>query len=229
MRLVSVVTRMRPPRPITMRHSASRSSTWRSTGRTSVTGSISPVGRITCSANTPCTRSISHGPGVALTMDGLRPEALPLLELQRPVVEAGRQPEAELRQDGLARMVAPLHAADLRHGDVALVDDQQRVLGQVLEQRRRRIALLAAREVARVVLDSLAGAGGLDHLEVEGAALLQALGLQQLAAGGELRRAAASARCLMQDRRLVERRARRHVVAVGIDVDLVELAGASRR
>ncbi len=121
-------------------------------------------------------------------------------------------------------MVAPLHAADLRHGDVALVDDQQRVLGQILEQRRRRIALLAAGQVARVVLDSLAGAGGLDHLQVEGAALLQPLGLQQLAAGGELVEPLLQL-LLDQDRRLVERRARRHVVAVGIDVDLVEIAG----
>ena len=67
MRFVSVVTRTRDPRCVVTRISASRSSTWCSTGRTSVTGSISPVGRITCSANVPPVRSISHGPGVALT------------------------------------------------------------------------------------------------------------------------------------------------------------------
>ena len=67
MRLVSVVTSTRPPRATASRHSASRSSTWPSTGRISVTGSISPVGRITCSAKPPPVRSISQGPGVALT------------------------------------------------------------------------------------------------------------------------------------------------------------------
>src|SRR3712207_8751599 len=40
-------------------------------------------------------------------------------------------------------------AADLRHGDVALVHHQQRVLRQVLEQGRRRLARVAAGEVAR--------------------------------------------------------------------------------
>jgi fructoselysine-6-P-deglycase FrlB-like protein len=44
-------------------------------------------------------------------------------------------------------MVAARHAADLRHGDVALVDEQQRVLGQIFEQRRRRLARQAAGNV----------------------------------------------------------------------------------
>ena len=54
-------------------------------------------------------------------------------------------------------------------GDVALVGEDEGVVGQVLEQGRRRLAGLAAGEVARVVLDAVAGARGLDHLEVEGA------------------------------------------------------------
>jgi hypothetical protein len=36
-------------------------------GRTSTSGSIRPVGRITCSTTTPCTFSISYSPGVAET------------------------------------------------------------------------------------------------------------------------------------------------------------------
>ena len=44
-----------------------RSSTWCSTGRTMHVGSIRPVGRITCSTNTPPVRSSSQGPGVAET------------------------------------------------------------------------------------------------------------------------------------------------------------------
>jgi hypothetical protein len=55
------------------------------------------------------------------------------------------------------------------------------VVGEVFEQGRRRLAGLAAGEVARVVLDAGAGAGGLHHLEVEVGALLEALRLEQLA------------------------------------------------
>ena len=64
---------------------------------------------------------------------------------------------------------------------MALVDEDQRVVGDVFEQRRRRIAGLAAGEIARIVLDAGAGAGGLQHLEVEAGALLQPLGFEQAA------------------------------------------------
>ncbi len=49
------------------RHSAIRSSTWLSIGRIRQTGSIRPVGRITCSTKAPPVCRISHGPGVAET------------------------------------------------------------------------------------------------------------------------------------------------------------------
>ncbi len=78
----------------------------------------------------------------------LRPQRLPFLELQRPVVDRRGQAETELSQHALAVEVAAEHAADLRHGDVALVDDQQRVLGEVFEQGRRRLAGTAAGEIA---------------------------------------------------------------------------------
>ena len=65
---------------------------------------------------------------------------LELVEAQRPVVERRRQAEAVVDQVLLARAVALVHAADLRDGDVALVDDHQRVARQVVDQRRRRLA-----------------------------------------------------------------------------------------
>ena len=70
--------------------------------------------------------------------------------------------------------------------DVALVGEDDGVVGDVLEEGRRRLAGLAAGQVARVVLDAVAGAGGLEHLEVEVGALLEALGLEQLALRDEL-------------------------------------------
>ena len=128
-----------------------------------------------------------HLPGAGRGGDvhRLRPHRLPFLEAQRAVVEAGRQAEAVFGERRLAAEVAAVHAADLRHGDVGLVGEDQRVVGQVLEQRRRRLARLAAGEVARIVLDAGAGAGGLQHLQVEQGALLQPLRLQQAAGGVE--------------------------------------------
>ena len=69
---------------------------------------------------------------------------------------------------------------------MAFVDDQQRVLGQIFEQRRRRLARLAARQIAGIILDAGAGAGRLDHLDIELRALLQPLRLQQFALGVKL-------------------------------------------
>ena len=61
-----------------------------------------------------------------------------------------------------------------------LVDEHQRRRRQVVDERRRRLARLAARQVARVVLDALAVADLGHHLEVEARPLLDALRLDQL-------------------------------------------------
>ncbi len=111
--------------------------------------------------------------------DGLRPHRVPFLEPQRAVVHAGGQPKTVFGQRRLAPVVAAVHAADLRDGHVALVAEDQGVVGQVLEQGRRRLAGPAAGEVARIVLDAGAGAGRLQHLEVEDGALLEPLRLEQ--------------------------------------------------
>ncbi len=62
MRLVSVVTSTRSLRATRRLISDSRSSTCVAAGRTSSTGSTSPVGRTTCSTTCPaCVRSYSAG------------------------------------------------------------------------------------------------------------------------------------------------------------------------
>ena len=61
---VSVVTRARSPRSVSCRISSIRSSIWPSVGRTSIDGSTTPVGRISCSTIRSL-RSSSYGPGVA--------------------------------------------------------------------------------------------------------------------------------------------------------------------
>ena len=113
---------------------------------------------------------------------------------------------------------------------MALVDEDQRVVGQVLEQGRRRLAGAAPGEVTRVILDAGARAGRLDHLDVEAGALLQALCLEETAGSGELIEAELE---LLADalHRLGQRRPRRDVVRVGVDLHRLELAvgGAGQR
>ena len=101
---------------------------------------------------------------------------------------------------------------------MALVDEQQGVVGDVFEEGRRRLARAAAGEVAGIVLDAGAGAGGLDHLDVEGGALLQPLRLEQLAVGDQPVEADLELVLDAVDR-LAQRRARGDVVAVGVDLD----------
>ena len=131
-----------------------RSSTWSSTGLISTGGSISPVGRITCSAKTPPVCSSSHGPGVAETATVCgRIASHSLKRSGRLSMQEGRRKPYSASVD-LAAMVAARHRADLRHRLVALVDEQQGVFGQVFEQGRRRLAGQAAGEEAAVILDA---------------------------------------------------------------------------
>jgi hypothetical protein len=60
-------------------------------------------------------------------VDELRDALLELVEAERSVVECGGKAEAVLDERDLARAVALVHAADLRHRDVGLVDDAEHV------------------------------------------------------------------------------------------------------
>ena len=118
-------------------------------------------------------------PGRRRDMHGLGPHRVPFLEPERPIVHARRQAEAVFGQRRLAPIVAAIHAADLRDGDMALVGEDERVVGQIFEQGRRRLAGPAAGQIARIVLDAGAGAGRLQHFEIEQGALLEPLRLEQ--------------------------------------------------
>ena len=86
-----------------------------------------------------------------------------------------------LHQRHLAVVVAEVHAADLRHRDVRLVDEQQEIVGKEAEQRVGRRARRPPAQRPAVVLDARAVAHLLHHLDVEARARAQAMGLQQLA------------------------------------------------
>jgi len=96
---------------------------------------------------------------------------------------AGRQAEAVFDEGFLARPVAAVHAADLRHGHVALVDKQQPVVGEVVQQGGRCLAGGATGQVPRIVFDAGAEAHFTEQLQVVHRALLEALGLEELVVG----------------------------------------------
>ena len=156
--------------------------------------------------------------------DRLRAHGVPFLELQRAVVHAGGQAEAVFGQRAFAPEVALVHAADLRHGDVGFVGENDGVVGDEFEQGGRRLARRAAGQIARIVLDAVADAGGFQHLEIEIGALLEPLRLEQFALVHQLVEPHFQL-FLDADDRLLHRRLGRHVVRVGVDADLVERAG----
>ena len=141
---------------------------------------------------------------------------------ERAVVHAGGQAETVFGQRRLAAEVASEHSADLRYGDMTFIGEYQRIVGHIFEQGRRRFAGAAAGEIARIVFDAGATAGGFHHFEIEGGALLQPLRFQQAALVVELIQSLFQ---LALDRldRLHQRRPGRHVVRVGVDLDEFEV------
>ena len=104
-----------------------------------------------------------------------------LVELQRAVVRRGREPEAIFNQNRLAGVVTSVHGPYLGDGDVALVDESDKVVREVVDQAERPLSWLAAVQIPGVVLDPGAVSHLLDHLKIVLNPLLQAFGFQSLA------------------------------------------------
>ena len=102
-----------------------------------------------------------------------------LCELQRAVVQRGRQAEAVVHQRVLTRAVAFEHGPDLRDAHVRLIHEEQEILGEIVEERGGRLALYAPVEVAGIVFYAVAVAELLHHFEVELGTLFEALGFEQ--------------------------------------------------
>ena len=122
----------------------------------------------------------------------------------------------------LAGAVALELAVELGHADVALIEDEQPVVREVVEQGEGRVTRTAAVEVSAVVLDPIARADLGEHLEVVLGAHAQALGLQHLAGAFELAQALAEL-LLDLDDRPPQASVSRHVVGGGEDGELIEL------
>jgi len=98
-----------------------------------------------------------------------------LVERLRPVVERAGQAEPVVHQGLLARAVALVHPADLRHGLVGLVDEADEVVGEVVDQAVGPVARVAPVEDPRVVLDPRTEPDLPEHLHVVLRALPQAV------------------------------------------------------
>ncbi len=72
-------------------------------------------------------------------------------------------------------------------GLVAFVDEHQRIVRQIIEQRGRRFARQPSGKMPRIILDAVAVADLLHHFEIEHGALVQPLRLDQLALLFQLR------------------------------------------
>ena len=86
----------------------------------------------------------------------------------------------------------------------------------------------AAGQIARIVLDAGAGAGRLDHLDIVLRALLQPLRFEQAAAAVQFLQPDLEVAPDLLDR-LQQGRARRHIMAVGVDLDRVAAPRSFRR
>ena len=104
-----------------------------------------------------------------------------LFEFQGAVVEGCGQAETKLHKVALAGAVATIHCVYLWHAHVTLVDDEQKIVGEEVEQAVGASAGLSSVEVTRVVLYSRAVSKLAQHLGVVGHTLVQAFGLERLA------------------------------------------------
>ena len=116
----------------------------------------------------------------------LRAHRLPFGKAQRAVVDARRQAKAIFGERELAAVIALGHRADLADGDMAFIDEQHGIFGQIFEQGRRWFAGQAAGEEAAVILDTGARTRRCDHFEIEIGALFEPLRLEQFAFGIQL-------------------------------------------
>ena len=84
-----------------------------------------------------------------------------------------------LHQHLLTRTVTGIHSANLRQRYVRFIHNQQKILGKIIYQRKRRLTGLTSCQMTRIVFDAGAVAHLLHHLQIVIRALLQTLCLQQ--------------------------------------------------
>ena len=156
-------------------------------------------------------------------VDRLIDRLLELVEFQRAVVECGGQSKPVLDQVALSGAIPAIHRADLRNCRMGLVDEDKPLLREVVQQTRRRVSRRATGQMPRVVLDAVAVAHRDEHLEVEVAALLEPLRLEQTHITAQLVQTIAQ---LLADRldRAVSRVRRHDIVTSRVDRHAIHFA-----
>ena len=155
-------------------------------------------------------------------VDGLADARGELVPLQRTVVHRGGQAETVVDERSFAGHVPFEHRADLRDGHVGLVNDEEEVLGEVVEKRVRGCSGTSPVNVARVVFDPRTRSNLLEHLQIEGGAHAQALFLDQLVLGAQPRQAFLEL-ILNGGDGLLHAFLARHVVGCGEEVGVLNL------
>ena len=105
---------------------------------------------------------------------------LKFFEVQRTVVQSGRQTKSVIHQRLLTRTVARIHAADLRNRNMRLIHDQQEIIREEINECHRRLPRLREIQMSRIILNSRAETGLTHHLDIKIRPLRDALRLDQL-------------------------------------------------
>ena len=112
-------------------------------------------------------------------IDNLIDFLVKLPEIQRPVVISRGQAEAVVHQRILPAAVTGIHGATLRQGHMALIDEHQEILWEIIQQCGGRCARFPPLNHPRIIFDACAEADFCQHLQVIGRALGNALGFNQ--------------------------------------------------
>ena len=147
---------------------------------------------------------------------GLSHHCLEFVKAQRTIVHRRWQPKSIVDQIFLARPVSFVHTTDLRDRYMTFVDHHQRILRQIVDQCRWRLAGFTSAHVPRIIFDAFAKADFIQHFQIEGRTLLYALCFKQLVF---VREVFDSFTQLDLDalKRVQYSAARRHIVALRVD------------
>ena len=86
--------------------------------------------------------------------------------IQRAIIERARQTKPVINEDGFARLVAFIHAADLRNGGVRFIDNDQEVFRKKIDDGVRLRSRRATGQMPRIIFDAITEAHFLKHFEV---------------------------------------------------------------
>ena len=161
--------------------------------------------------------------GRSRNIDGLMDAFQKFLKHEGAVVQGRGQAKTVIHQCGFAGAVALVHGAHLGNAHVRFVHEQQKIIGEIVQQGGRRFPGLATVKMTRIIFDAVAIAEFLHHFQVKLSALLQALSLHQTVGGLKLGQSDGQ---LVADvaHGSVEIVAVRHVMAGGVDNGLGDAA-----